>query len=289
MPETLSVTFRGVRGSIAVPGPQTRRVGGNTSCVEVGLGEARLLLDGGTGLRAAGLHLLAGTPRGRAPQATVLISHLHWDHVQGFPFFPPLYVRGASLRVIGPCGLAAALRRQSARPAFPVELDAVPASLRIDEVLPGQRLSLGPFDVLIGELRHPGGALGYRVVARGQSVVYACDHEPTASPEEDPLGSLAAGADLLIGDAQYLPAELPQKTGWGHGSWPQLVGIARRAGVRRLVLTHHDPGRTDAAVAALAQEARQVFPGARAAREGMRVQLGPRLARPAARAYAEQP
>jgi phosphoribosyl 1,2-cyclic phosphodiesterase len=262
-----AVRFHGVRGSLATPGLATAAVGGNTSCVELACGDTRIVLDAGSGLRALGDALVAGG----ASETSILLSHLHWDHIQGLPFFAPIYAPGHRVEVIsGPNGvmpLEAALRRQMSAPFFPVDFDDVAAQLRARDARPGE-LGIGPATVRMARLNHPDPVWGYRVEHAGRSVVYATDTEHYACV--DPvLRQLATGADILIYDAQYTPEEYPGKVGWGHSTWQAAVELARAAGVRQLVLFHHDPRRSDDGVVELEARARSAFGNAVAAREGM--------------------
>lgn len=272
----MQVRFWGVRGSIAVSGTPYIHTGGNTSCVEVTCEGERLVLDGGTGLRALGDAI------GCQPvHVRLLFSHVHWDHIQGVPFFLPAFHPGAHLTLIGaerPSGsLRDALERQMRPPQFPVGLDAFAASLETVHVRPGRTLQAGPFAITPVELDHPGGVLAYRIEAGGRSLVYATDNEH--GERLDPrLLDLAAGADLLIHDAQYTDAEYrgaagPPRTGWGHSTWNQAVACADKAGCGRLALFHHDPGRDDLALAAIESKAQDALAGAFAAREGRVVAL----------------
>jgi phosphoribosyl 1,2-cyclic phosphodiesterase len=272
MSSTFHVRFHGVRGSLATPGLATAAVGGNTSCVEVTCGDTRIVLDAGTGLRGIG-DALATTG---GSETTLLLSHLHWDHIQGLPFFTPIYLPGHRVEVIsGPNGvlpLEAALRRQMSAPFFPVDFEEVSSQLRAREARAGEALAIGPATVRMARLNHPDPVWGYRIEHAGRSVVYATDTEHYACV--DPvLARLAAGADVLIYDAQYTPDEYPGKVGWGHSTWAAAVELARAAGVKTLVLFHHDPRRSDGAVAELEARAREVFPSVMAAREGMVVDL----------------
>jgi phosphoribosyl 1,2-cyclic phosphodiesterase len=267
MQQDLSIHFHGVRGSIAAPGVATARVGGNTSCVEVQAGDNRIVFDAGTGLRNLGDRLVAGGPSA----TTILLSHLHWDHIQGLPFFTPIYVPGNWIEVVsGPNGtmpLEAALRRQMAAPFFPVDFEDVSRQVRVREPRAGEAFSIGDVRVTMARLNHPDPVYGYRLETRGTSIVYATDTEHFACVDPA-LVRLAADADVLIYDAQYTPEEYPGKVGWGHSTWEAAVALARAANVRQLVLYHHDPRRTDDAVAAIEARAQAVFPGALAAREG---------------------
>jgi len=262
-----TITFHGVRGSIAAPGARTARVGGNTSCVELRLGGERIVLDGGTGLRCAGRD-------GSGPfDGWLLFGHLHWDHVQGVPFFGPLYDPLAHLRFVGPAGLARVLERQMSGPTFPVPFAVTGAGRTFQATVPGDVLQLGAVRATIGALRHPGGGVAYRLEHAGRVVVYAVDTEPPAGGLDEDLVVLARGADVLIHDAQYLPAEYPAKVGWGHGTYETAARLATAAGVGLLVLTHHDPGRDDLAVTRLERQARRLFRRTVAAREGRTIEL----------------
>jgi phosphoribosyl 1,2-cyclic phosphodiesterase len=267
MSHQLSVHFHGVRGSIAAPGTSTARVGGNTSCVEVIAGDTRIVFDAGTGLRALGDRLITTGPSA----TTILLSHLHWDHIQGLPFFTPIYVPGNWVEVVtggnGVMPLEAALRRQMSAPFFPVELDDVRGQLRWREPRSGEAFNIGNVGVTMAKLNHPDPVYGYRLDFAGASIVYATDTEHFACVDPN-LARLCAGADVLIYDAQYTPEEYPGKVGWGHSTWEAAVALATTAGVRQLVLYHHDPRRSDEQVAAIEARAAAARPGTIAAREG---------------------
>jgi phosphoribosyl 1,2-cyclic phosphodiesterase len=274
----MEIRFWGVRGSVASPGPETARVGGNTSCVSVQCGEQTLILDAGTGLRALGQSLLASRPAGKPVQATLLLSHVHWDHIQGLPFFAPLYLPGTSLVIAGTMpadrsvSLAATLETQMSAPHFPVRLADVGATLGMKNLPADASTRLGEVTVTTAELDHPGGVTAYRLDYQGHSLVYATDVEHGAALDPR-LVKLARGADVLIYDAQYTPEEYPHKRGWGHSTFAVGTEIALAAGVGELLLFHHDPTRSDVAVEAIEARARERFPATRAAREGMVIDL----------------
>ncbi len=267
----MRVRFWGVRGSVPVSDPRFIRAGGNTTCVELQAAGQRLILDGGTGLAALGQAL------GPAPlEATLLFTHVHWDHIQGVPFFGPAFHPGSRLTLGGATTAAGtledALRRQMRPPQFPIALEALDAQLDFVPLEPGVPLQRGPFLILPEVGHHPDGVLAYRVEADGQSVVFATDVEHAGVVADDLL-TLAAGADLLIHDAQYTEAEYagqvgPSRAGWGHSTWNEAVEAARRSGAERLALFHHDPTRDDDALAVLEHRARRELAGAFAAREG---------------------
>lgn len=264
------IIFHGVRGSIPTPGATTAAVGGNTSCVEVRLNGETILLDGGTGLRQVGLARRQQTSR----PIYLLLSHFHWDHIQGIPFFAPLYRSQGPIQIFGPVGAEVALRGQMANPTFPVNLESVAVSPIIGEIAPGTSWDIGEVQIFTAPLRHPGGGLGYRLEGNGHAVVYLTDTEHPAQGVDPIFFHLAQDADVLIYDAQYLPEEYPQKIGWGHSTYEKGIALAQAAGVKQLFLFHHDPGRDDVSIARLERQARSLFPAARVACEGMTVALG---------------
>jgi CheY-like chemotaxis protein len=269
------VRFWGTRGSIATPGPGTVRFGGNTSCVEVTTSAgASFILDCGTGARELGAAL---TAREAGPiTTTILLSHTHWDHIQGFPFFAPLFVAGNRFTVCGPEGSARSLRDvltgQMEFIYFPVEIGQLPASITFRELEEGTH-EMNGVRIIAQYLHHPAMTLGYRIEADDAVLVYLCDHEPfseTFSHEdhghvraEDIAhegdrrhARFMAGAGLVIHDAQYTPEEYPSKRNWGHSTYEYAVDIAAAAGVRDLALTHHDPAHDDAFIAEVENRAR---------------------------------
>ncbi len=267
MTHDLTVRFLGVRGSIPTPGPQTT-AGGNTACVEVCAGDTRIILDAGSGLRTLGDERMRGGPR----HSTILLSHLHWDHVCGLPFFTPIYVPGHRVEIAsGPNGVLPiddAIRSLFKAPFFPVDYADLGGQVSTRELRTNERFEIGDIAITIAKLNHPDPVYGFRLEHGGQSIVYATDTEHFACVDPT-LKKLAAGADILIYDAQYTPDEYPTKVGWGHSTWQAGAELARAAGVPQLVLFHHDPNRTDAALAAIEAEARAHLPGTVAAREGM--------------------
>ena len=273
----MEITFYGVRGSIASPGPETAGVGGNTSCVEVMCGRERIILDAGTGLRKLGDKMMMEG----ATEATMLLSHQHWDHIQGIPFFVPAYVPSTKLRVYGGVNgvmsLKETLAHQMTAPVFPVRLDELMAQIEMCDVRSGHAFMVGDAQVRAIKVNHPGGCFAYRIDYQGHSVVYATDTEHYACVDPA-LRSLAAGADVLIYDSQYTPEEYRgdvgrSKVGWGHSTYVAGAELAKSAGVGQYILFHHDPSRTDAKVAEIEAKAQSLFRGATAAREGMTISL----------------
>jgi phosphoribosyl 1,2-cyclic phosphodiesterase len=274
---SLSIRFWGVRGSCPSPGPETAGVGGNTSCVEVVAGETRIILDAGTGLRRLGNELLARGPVDTA----MLLSHVHWDHIQGLPFFAPIYVPTTKLRLVG--GLTSTplrdtLKRQMSAPTFPVELDALPSTIAYDAVRDRDVLEIGDARVTVARANHPDAVFAYRIEHGGRSIVYATDTEHYACVDQR-LAALARDCDVLVYDAQYLPNEYTgasgaSRVGWGHSTYEAGVELARAAGVGQLVLFHHDPARTDDGVREIEERTRSLFEESCAAREGMKIDVG---------------
>ena len=269
----MKIRFWGVRGSIAVSGNSFVKTGGNTSCVEVEEEGHRLILDGGTGLRALGAEI------GFQPiEATLLFSHVHWDHIQGVPFFTPALHPGSKLTIAGAGeSVHEALASQMKPPTFPVSLDALSADIRYLELKNDKPFESGPFRIVPFHLDHPNGVLGFHIETEHNSLVYATDveHGERVDPR---LIRHSVGADLLIHDAQYTPAEYhggggPSRVGWGHSVWTQAIETALRANVGQLALFHHDPCRTDDDVEAIEGLARQCFANAFAAREGIEMAL----------------
>lgn len=269
----MHIRFWGVRGSIASPGPDTAAVGGNTSCVEVVCGKTRIVLDAGTGLRALGNELLR---KGDDLAVTLLLSHYHWDHIQGLPFFLPAYMKQTELTVVGGANgvmnVREALTHQMSAPLFPVRLDEIGARLATREVKMGDVFDIGEAKVTVAKGNHPGGVMAYRIEHEGKSIVYATDTEHYACV--DPmLKRLSEGADVLVYDSQYSPDEYKTKVGWGHSTYVEGAELARSAGVGTYVLFHHDPMRNDESILDLETKARGLFASSVAAREGMEIDL----------------
>ena len=256
----MRVQFWGTRGSIAKPGPSTARYGGNTSCIEIrSARETLVIVDCGTGGHSLGQRLMSAAVKGL--RGHILISHTHWDHIQGIPFFEPLFAPGNEWDIYGPKGLGQSLREalagQMQYAYFPVTLDQCGAKILYHDLVEGS-FDIDDIKVSTRYLNHPALTLGYRFEADGVTVVYACDHEPHSRMLATGQGEITgqdlrhaefvSGADLLIHDAQYTAEEYPEKIGWGHSPVEYVVNLGRYARVKRVVLTHHDPLRDDDAI-----------------------------------------
>ena len=239
MTHDLTVRFLGVRGSIATPG---MTAGGNTACVEVVAGDTRIILDAGTGLRTLGNERMASGTR----NSTILLSHLHWDHVAGLQFFTPVYVPGHRVEIAsGGNGVMShdeAIRSLFRAPFFPVDFDDLGGTVTTRELRPNEKLQIGDITVTMAKLNHPDPVYGYRLEHGGHSIVYATDTEHFACVDPT-LKKLAAGADILIYDAQYTPEEYPAKVGWGHSTWQAGAELAREG----MILNARDAERAAAA------------------------------------------
>lgn len=265
----MQLTCWGVRGSIASPGPETAKYGGNTSCYEVknDAGD-RAILDCGTGVRKLGLELMKELP----VQCSILISHTHWDHIQGFPFFVPNFVPGNKIDVYAPKQfektLESVMKAQMDYSVFPIRTDELSATINYHNVIEGP-FEIPGFDVFVQYMCHPISAAGYKVTADGKTVVYTGDHEKffdqyhkgidekdidpamkeqmqaIVDAQNQRVVEFCRDIDLLLVDAMYTDKEYPQKIGWGHSTIEMDIDLAIAANVKNLVLTHHEPIRTD--------------------------------------------
>lgn len=247
----MKVTLWGTRGSLASPGAETARYGGNTSCVEVrGDGGTIVVLDAGSGIRRLGRAIPRDIGR-----LDVLLTHLHMDHIQGLGFFDPLYWEDTEVHVWGPASVTLGLRQRLQRylspPLFPVRLRDLGCRLSLHEVT-AEEVAIGEFGVRASFVCHPGPTVGYRIADGRASVAFLSDHEPAlawgagpGSPEWTSGYDVAHGADLLIHDAQYTADEYAERVGWGHSAIGDTVAFALHVGARRLVPYHHDPSHDD--------------------------------------------
>ncbi|UCG13866.1 MAG: MBL fold metallo-hydrolase [Deltaproteobacteria bacterium] len=274
----MKVTFYGTRGSIPVPEPDFLGFGGNTSCVLITFSNGRIaILDAGTGIRKLGNDLLAA---GHEQHDDIIIglSHTHWDHIHGFPFFKLAndFRRHITLAICGKDRTATDLKSifatQMRQDYFPVPLHKIGAKLSFWQPDLTEYTHPRGANIVATRHNHPGGAYGYRITEGGKVLVYCTDVEH--GDEIDPnVVALSKNADLLIHDAQYTPDELKQRKGWGHSSWDQAVDVAERAGASKLALFHHDPGHSDTFLLDLELEIQKNFPNAFLAREGTEIDI----------------
>lgn len=293
----MRVKMWGVRGSIPAPGPHTLRYGGNTTCIEVRSDDDNLIiLDAGTGIFPLAQSLL-----GRLPiTANIFISHTHWDHIQGLPFFVPLYLPGNQAHIHGAydivsmSGIKQVMDVQLQYSYFPIRESELRARIEYHDLTVGKAVSIGDATVMPVLMNHPVTDLGYRVECNGKALFFTGDHEPWYNiyqPEDDEyaeyqemleqrqaqLDAAIGAVDLLIVDTAYTEAEYAQKRGWGHGTYDSAIALARRVGAKRLLCTHHEPTRSDDELEAVFAEvkARHPEPGCELllAYEGMEITL----------------
>jgi phosphoribosyl 1,2-cyclic phosphodiesterase len=269
--------FWGSRGSLASPGPETVRTGGNTSCIEVRPDDGSLvILDSGTGIRALGLSLDGSG----AKRIDILLSHLHLDHLEGLGFFAPLWDPAVELHIWGPSSpvrsLSDRISQYLSPPLFPVRLAEVPARVELHDA-PEQPFTLGSATITARPIIHRGPTVGYRIEDGGHTLAYLTDHEPalavdltTVEPEWVSGFEVAAGADVLIHDCQYSEEEYPDRAGFGHSSTQHVAAFARLAAAKRLLLFHHDPNHTDDELESLCARVAELWDGGSVdlAREG---------------------
>jgi phosphoribosyl 1,2-cyclic phosphodiesterase len=261
---TMELRFWGVRGSIPMPGPRTAKVGGNTTCVSLRLRDYIFVFDAGTGIRELGKYL---EDKDRAFwKGSLLLTHYHWDHIQGLPFFIPAFRSENRFQIYGETkretSIHEILSEQMQPPYFPVSLDSLEGLVTFVEIRPNLNLEILP-EIFLRTIRlnHPGGALGYRLDSPEGSVCIITDHEHSDEGLSDSMVEFVHKANILIHDAQYTPDEKRRaKSGWGHSSWEEATLTAREAMIDKLYLIHHDPDRTDEALKAILNDARQLFP-----------------------------
>ena len=261
--DVLTLRCWGTRGSIPAPGPETAGYGGNTPCLEIKCGEHRVVFDAGSGIRLLGHHLIQGS----VPlHTTICLTHFHWDHIQGFPFFVPLYHPEANLRVIGPMqrniDIKSLFAGQMGPIYFPVPFSAVAAKTSFDHLNEGS-MGVGPMSVSAMRMRHPSYTVGYRIEAGNKQVCFIPDNElgggdyPVGEDWHDELVEFIRGSDLLLHDAMYTEEEYPSKVNWGHSTLDQTMNLAAEAEVTKLLYYHHAPERSDAELRELVDQARE--------------------------------
>ena len=276
---TFTVRFWGVRGSIACSGPRTARYGGNTSSLEVRCGERLLMFDAGTGLRYLGNTLASNGPASSPIDADLFLTHTHFDHVCGLPFFRPFFQPQNRFRLwAGHLAEGMTLRRVLGEfmmaPLFPVPPQVFRARMEYREFKPGETLAPGPdIQLRTATLNHPDGATGYRIDYAGRSVCYLTDTEHVPGAPDRNILALIQGADLVIYDSMYTDSEYGTYVGWGHSTWQEGVRLCRAAGAKRLAVFHHDPEHDDDMLDGVARELEKEMPGSLVARDGLVVEL----------------
>lgn len=271
----MEVVFWGTRGSIPVSGPKYTEFGGNTPCLQIKLESTRdtVIIDSGSGIRELGLQLVRSADL-HSKHIHLFLTHAHWDHIQGFPFFVPAYVPGFSLDIYCTKDAHAILSNQMRTPFFPVGLDAMLATRNFTLLNSETHAAIGEGVVRNIPLPHPQESTAFRVDEHGHSVVFATDTEHAPDHLNETLAALAKDADILIYDAQYTSEEYRAgKQGWGHSTFMEAIKLARAANVGRLVLYSHDPGHDDEMLRAIEAAAQRELPGTLAARDGMVLKL----------------
>ena len=269
--QDFSVRFWGVRGSIACPGPHYQKYGGNTACLEVRCGEQLLIFDAGTGLMRLGDDLAAADQL----NCNLFLTHTHFDHINGLPFFAPMFNPRNRMRLwaghlLPEMSLHDALVQFMAAPLFPVPPQVFAASVSFHDFQAGETIELTPdIRLLTTALNHPNRATGYRVEYAGKSICYVTDTEHVPGEPDGNVLALIDRADLVIYDCTYTDDEFPNHISWGHSTWQEGIRLCDMAEVKRLVIFHHDPGHDDAFMDGIAAQAERARPGTVVAREGM--------------------
>jgi len=270
-----TVRFWGVRGSIPCPGPATQRYGGNTSCVEVRCGERLIILDAGSGLRELGNALVKQSDQ---IDADILLTHCHYDHVAGLPFFAPFYkpqnqfrLRAGSL--LPHSGVKTMVQTLMSEPLFSIDVDKFRADINYCDFIAGESMTLGDVTIRTAPLNHPGKATGYRIDYAGRSLAYLTDHEAHGGDSDAALVELARGADLVIYDTTYTDDEIGSRRGWGHSTWRDGFQLVDAAGAKTFCLFHHAPEHDDDTMDAILREAEAERPGTIAAKEQAVIRL----------------
>ncbi len=278
------IKFWGVHGSIPRPGPKTIKYGGNTPCVEVRCPGALIIFDAGTGIRELGEDLVRrhtdSSGKRRRIEGYIFISHLHWDHVQGFPFFVPAFIPHNRFRVYGvkdiEQNVLRSMRNQMCEPNFPITLDKMEADVSFHDIAPGDRLTIEETTIRVERLNHPGECYAFRLECEGKSMVYASDTEH-ADEMDQVLLELSRDVNVLIYDGMYDPDQYlglwdgQSRESWGHSTWEAGTELAMAANVKELILFHH--GNEDTLVERIEKKAQAKFPPTRAAYEGMEIEL----------------
>ncbi len=275
----MKIKYYGTRGSIPTPGPTTVKYGGNTSCVSIKAGEDYIILDAGSGLRQFGLDLMQkGFFEGKG-KCSFFFSHVHWDHIQGIPFFLPAYIKGNNFNLYGTPNVHTTLEDVMAHQQhylnFPVEFKEMPATFNFCDLKDGETVTIGDTTITNKKLNHPGGVFAYRVEQGGKSMVYATDTEHY-SVLDWRLVDLCKEADLLIYDCNFTPEEYRDKRriGWGHSTYEEGIKIVKEAGVKQFHLFHHDPLHSDDFLEEeILKPAQKLFKNSHLAKEGWEFEI----------------
>ena len=273
----MDIEFWGVRGTVPVSGKDTQKYGGRTPCASlISAAGDIVIVDAGTGIKRLGESLMARPDAGK-PRLHLLLTHFHLDHIIGLPYFAPLYVAGAEITIYSPLApreTEKQLRGFMSGRYFPVDFRET-ASAKTYVKAGENTITIGKLEISGSPLIHPGGSFGYKIADAGGSIVFATDTEPPEEGPDERLAEFIRGADFFVCDATFTPEEYKTRQGWGHSTWLDGTRLARRAGVRNLLLSHLSPDHTDAQVDEIERRAKREVPGARAAREGLRLTTRP--------------
>ena len=270
---SIRVKIWGCRGSIACPAPTHLKYGGNTTSLEVDVGDQKFLLDCGTGIRNLGQQIM----KSDMPHCHILLTHTHWDHINGFPFFVPAFDKRRTFDIMAghltdKGGVKNIFETQMDNPMFPVPLEAMQAKLTFSDFIAGEKLDIGissKTKVTTALLNHPNGATGYRIEHDGRAMCLITDTEHKLDKPDENILKLIEGADLVIYDSTYTEEEFPSKIGWGHSTWNEGVKLCKMAGAKRLGIFHHDPEHDDVFMDKLADDAAKAWDGAFVIQENM--------------------
>ncbi len=272
---SLSIKFWGVRGSVACPNPKYVQYGGNTSCVEVRAADQTFIFDAGTGIKELSKPFL----KSNRSKAYVFLTHTHWDHINGYPFFEPFYKPNFSFDVYAGhlkqqgSSIKTTLAGQMSAPMFPVPLQTMRANITYHDFDAGQTIWLNDqMSMMTLPLNHPNGSTGYRLNYNKKSMCYITDHEH-GSARNEPLIQFVQGADILIYDCTYTDEEYPQYIGWGHSTWQEGVKLAEEALVKKLIIFHHDPNHDDGFMDIISKASQQRLKNSIVAKEGMEIEV----------------
>lgn len=273
----MKVTFWGVRGSVPTPDFNKMKFGGNTSCIEVEIDSRQIIFDMGTGIVPLGRKISRLIKEGKKKEIFIILSHTHWDHIQGFPFFEPIYFDKCDIYIYGPWkpnrSLKETLSIQMEYDFFPIKFSHIPARLHFFELNEGFHSILPGVTIFAKKHIHPGIAYGYRLISEGKSLVYSTDIEHFQNEIDKRVLEISDGTDFLIHDAQYKREEMSFRLGWGHSSWEQAIEVAKLSKAKSLALFHLDPERTDEEAFEIERLAKQMFQNSFVAKENNSIEI----------------